>query len=123
MESLQEVCSAVIVQPLTLLIPGATSAIGQSLCVLRSGTMSLECMAPRLHAVSGPIWAVAVVNEYRRRPRQHIVRVQVIDGEVVGAGVLREGMVRRDDDGVAVVCQQSHAWFEVARFDPGVLGW
>jgi hypothetical protein len=40
---------------------------------------------------------IAIVNKYRRIARQHIVRVKIVDGEVVDGGVLCRPAVDRGD--------------------------
>lgn len=66
--------------------------------------------------------ASAVVDQDGDVPGEHIVRVQALDGEVVGACVLVEEPRGLDGDGVAVVRAQRHADLEVGRGDPRLLG-
>jgi hypothetical protein len=65
--------------------------------------------------------AVAIVNKNRRLARKHIVRVQVIDGHIIGAGMPTERRVAGDDNCTATVGKQRHSGLEVAGLDPLTL--
>jgi hypothetical protein len=59
-----------------------------------------------------------IVNEDRRSPRQHIVRVEFCNGEVVDLGLLRPVLDCRYPDLGASVGLETLAGYEVRGFDP-----
>lgn len=62
--------------------------------------------------------ASAVVHQDRGVAREHVVRVQAVNSEVVGSRVLQEKPVGADRDGVAVVGPQRHAGLQGKSLHP-----
>ena len=89
MHALQELCSRIIVEPLTLRLSCASSAVDQSLSVLDASAMSLERMTKRWSTRRTPVRAISgIVDEYRCVAGEYIIRVVGVDGEVVdGVGL------------------------------------
>lgn len=76
--------------------------------------------SPHILRTECHIGTVRVMDQHGRVARDHIVRVEVVDREVVG-GVEAVKVVDADHgDGLAVVGAQGLAGFEIAGVDPSV---